>query len=163
MLGISSKPSPNPHPCVLSVFHLRDVCCTLEPLSPNLLSPKVDCFHSFCLTLWLQSFSLTQCQIRFPSPHFASHLTPTLHSHLWLLSLPTQVQLRHPHLGPSACWYFWVLQTISWVFCTFLLLAYIHLLVNTYHEYPFGSELPHSRWYFLVPTICLQNSGYPCS
>jgi hypothetical protein len=33
--------------------------------------------------------------------------------------------------------------------------ANIHLLVSTYHACPFGSELPHSGWYFLVPSICL--------
>jgi len=40
-----------------------------------------------------------------------------------------------------------------------LLLTNINLLVSTYHTCPFGSELPHSGWYFLVPSICLQNSG----
>jgi hypothetical protein len=39
----------------------------------------------------------------------------------------------------------------------------IHLLVSTYHAYSFESELPHSGWYFLVPSICLQNSECPCS
>jgi hypothetical protein len=41
--------------------------------------------------------------------------------------------------------------------------ANIHLLVSTYHAWPFGSELPHSGWYFLVPFICLQNSECPHS
>jgi hypothetical protein len=42
-----------------------------------------------------------------------------------------------------------------WVFCTFL--SSIHL-VSSYHACSFGSELPHSRCYFLVPSISLQNS-----
>jgi hypothetical protein len=32
--------------------------------------------------------------------------------------------------------------------------------VSTYHACPFGSELPHSGWYFLVPSICLQKSSF---
>jgi hypothetical protein len=48
-----------------------------------------------------------------------------------------------------------------WFFFLFSFLANIHLLVRTCHAYPFGSELPHSGWYFLVPSICLQTSGCP--
>ena len=40
----------------------------------------------------------------------------SLPPHLWLPSSPSQVGQRHPHLGISACWTFWVLWTISWVF-----------------------------------------------
>jgi hypothetical protein len=28
--------------------------------------------------------------------------------------------------------------------------------VIIYHACPFGSELPHSGWYFLILSICLQ-------
>ena len=49
--------------------------------------------------------------------------------------------------------HFWVLWIVSWVFSTFL--ANIHFLVKTYYECPFGSELPHSGLYYLVPSICL--------
>jgi hypothetical protein len=69
------------------------------------------------------------------------------------------VGLRQPHLGTSACWLSWVLWTVSWVFWTFFILADIHFLVSTYHACLFGFELPHSGWYFLVISICLQNSG----
>jgi hypothetical protein len=62
---------------------------------------------------------------------------------LWLLSSLSQVGLRHPHLGTSACWPFWVLWTVSWVFlCLFVfvcLFAFVFVfstilsLVSTYH------------------------------
>ena len=55
-----------------------------------------------------------------PQPCPLSLPGPSLPPHLWLLSSPSQVGLRHPHLGTSACWPFWVLWTVSWVFCTFL-------------------------------------------
>jgi hypothetical protein len=45
----------------------------------------------------------------------------------------------------------------------FFFLANIHKLVSTYHACPFGSELFHSGWYFLIPAICLKNSGCPHS
>jgi hypothetical protein len=31
----------------------------------------------------------------------------------------SQVELRHPHLGTSACWAFWILWTVFCVFCMF--------------------------------------------
>ena len=37
----------------------------------------------------------------------------------------------------------------------FFCVANIDFLVSTYHACPFGSELPQSGWYFLVPPICL--------
>ena len=37
----------------------------------------------------------------------------------------------------------------------FFFLANIYLLVNIYSACPFGSELSHSGWYFLVPSTCL--------
>jgi hypothetical protein len=50
---------------------------------PNLLSPEVACFHSFCWPPGLQSFSLTQYQIRFLStPHPLSLSGPSLPPHL---------------------------------------------------------------------------------
>jgi predicted nucleic acid-binding Zn finger protein len=38
----------------------------------------------------------------------------------------------------------------------------IYLLVSTYYSCPFVFELPYSGWYFLIQSICLQNSGCPC-
>jgi hypothetical protein len=182
-----------------------------------------DCLLPF---FWL-SFSLTSYQITFPSPPptpspIFSLLAPSLPPHLWLLSSPSQMGLRGPHLATSVCWPFFFFFFISYFLhlhfkvyplskfplqkspipspnpvqqpthscflalafpCTgaynlnkrvlwavylgilcgflflFLFLANIHLLVRTYHACPFGSELLYSRWYFLVPSICLQNSA----
>jgi hypothetical protein len=81
-----------------------------------------------------------------------------------LLSSLSKVGLRNPCLGTLACWPFWVLWTISWIFCTFFGGgANIHLLVSTYHICPFGSELPYSGWYFLILSVCLQNAECPHS
>jgi hypothetical protein len=57
-----------------------------------------------------QSFSPTQSPIIFPSPP-SSTLFPLRSFSLpsWLLSSPFQRGPRYPHLGPSACWAFWVL------------------------------------------------------
>jgi hypothetical protein len=96
-----------------------------------------------------------------PSPSPLSLPGPSIPSHLWLLSSLPQVGLRRPHLSTSACWHF--------EFCGLYLgysvpfLANIHLLVSTYHTRVLGSELPHSGWHFLVPSICLWNSGCPRS
>jgi hypothetical protein len=64
---------------------------------------------------------------------------------LWLLSSPSQVGLRYPHLGPPTCWAFWILWTVSWVF--YIWGANICLLVSTYHTCLFGSELPQLGWW----------------
>ena len=99
----------------------------------------------------------------FPSPNPDQvHLSPGL-------PCPCPFSLLGPSLPSrteaSSLEHFNLLRFLSsvncWVFCNFL--ANIHLLVNTYHACPFGSELPHSGWYFLIPSICLQNSGCPCS
>jgi hypothetical protein len=86
---------------------------------------------------------------------------------LWLLSSLSQVGLRHPHLATSACCPFWILWTLSCVFSMglfyFILLANTYLLVSIYRACPFGSELPHSGWYFLVPSICGRKLGCPLS
>ena len=46
-------------------------------------------------------------------PHFLSLPGASLPPTFWLLSSPSQVRWRHPHLGPSAC-PFWVLWIVSW-------------------------------------------------
>ena len=56
-----------------------------------------------------------------------------------------------------------ILYFYIFIFSLFVCLANIYLLVSTYHACPFGSELSHSGWYFLVPSIYLQNSGCPLS
>ena len=40
--------------------------------------------------------------------------------------------------------------------------ANIHLSVSAYHMCSFVIGLPHSGWYFLVPSICLRNSWTYC-
>jgi hypothetical protein len=44
------------------------------------------------------------------------------------------------------------LSFICFVSCS---LANIHLLVSIYYIWSFVTGLPHSGWYFLVPSICL--------
>jgi hypothetical protein len=56
-----------------------------------------------------------------------------------------------------------VFSGLYFVYCILFFLANIHLLLSTYHACPFGYVLPHSGWYLLVPSICLQNSGCPYS
>jgi hypothetical protein len=58
---------------------------------------------------------------------------------------------------------FFVVVVVVVVVCLFVCFANIHSLVNTYDAYPFEFKLPHSGLYFLVPSICLQNSGFPRS
>jgi hypothetical protein len=53
------------------------------------------------------------------------------------------------------------LSSVNCILDILYFLANIHLLVNTYYACPFGSEVPYSGWYFLVPSICLQNSWCP--
>jgi hypothetical protein len=112
------------------------------PLIPESLSPPRSLVHSggspptsyflrlllSILSVGLQGFSL------FPSPNtrWGFHLPPTPPSvyfpsqvplsfppNLWLFSSLSQVGLRCPHLGTLACWPFWVMWTVSWVFYTF--------------------------------------------
>ena len=125
------------------VSHLPGLWCIMEG-PPNLLSSEVAYFHSFCWPSGLQSFSLTQYQIMFPSPplphsvhpvHFPSQYTflPSLSTCDCFLLSP--VGLRHPVLGTSACWDEFC---VSWVFCTVLYLfvtffANIHLLNKYQH------------------------------
>jgi hypothetical protein len=62
--------------------------------TPNLLFPEVACFHCFCWSSGLQSFSLTQYQIMFSS-------TPTLQAYGLETSKPTPSEIVpsiKPHL-----------------------------------------------------------------
>ena len=87
---------------------------------------------------------------------------PSLPPPLWLLSSPSQMRLQYLHFGPSACWPFRVLWTISCLgFLYFFFWLIIHLLVSTYHACSFGSDLPHSGWYPFVLSICMQSSWCP--
>jgi hypothetical protein len=55
----------------------------------------------------------------------------------------------------SSLTFFWSVGCIVGIlnFC-----ANVHSLVSICHACPFGAGLTHSRWYFLVPFICLQIS-----
>jgi hypothetical protein len=63
LLGISSKV----HPCESWESPTSQVSGVLRGRAPpNFLFPEVTCLHSFCRSSALQSFSLTQYQVRFP-------------------------------------------------------------------------------------------------
>jgi hypothetical protein len=100
----------------------------------KLLFPEIACLHSFCRSSGLQSFSLTQYQIRFPLPlnvpplssysFTSSSLTP----HLWLLSSLSQVELK---------WEWGVLNLLSllnyvdYIFCIPYVFCFVWL-ISTY-------------------------------
>jgi hypothetical protein len=121
---------------VLRVSHLRGLWGTLEvPPTHQTLTYWCCLFRSFCWLSGLQSFSLTQHQVKFPSTptpvHFLSQVPPALPPSSLPPSLP-------PFLLPTCdCFLlpprwdwdiltwalqlvdlFWVLWTVSWVFCT---------------------------------------------
>jgi hypothetical protein len=119
--------------------------------TPN-LTPNSCRFPFILLTFWASLLSLS-------APDPASSSPPPVLS----LPLPPMTILFPPlsviqisMSGPSFLFNFFGSVGISWVFCTYW--ANIHSLVSTYHACHFGSALPHSRWYFLVPSIYLQNS-----
>jgi hypothetical protein len=87
-------------PPYCGAFHLRSLPLSPESLSPprslvhtedphSLLSSEVASFHSFCCPSGLQSFSLTQYQIRFPYPYPHPHPLPVHFSFQVPPSLPT--------------------------------------------------------------------------
>jgi hypothetical protein len=116
--SISSKDSL----WVLRVSHLPVLWCILEPHPhPNLLFSEVACFQSFCWSSGLQTFSLTQYQIRFPPP--PSLLTSPIYSPSQASpSLPTGDCFLPP---PKWDWGIltWALTSACWpvLFCFVLL------------------------------------------
>jgi hypothetical protein len=64
-------------------------------------------------------------------------------------------EIETSFLGPSL-----IPSFLGCVVCSMVILYFIygniHLYVNTYHACLSGSELPHSRWYFLISSVCLQ-------
>jgi hypothetical protein len=60
-------------------------------------------------------------------------------------SLPSGTEASS--LDPFSLLTFLVLWIVSWVFCTFCF-CFCEYPWNAYHVCPFGSELPHSEWYF---------------
>jgi hypothetical protein len=53
------------------------------------------------------------------------------------------------------CWLHFV-RSVDYIWG--ILYFFTNQWVSTYHAWPFGSELPHSGWYLLDPSICMQNS-----
>jgi hypothetical protein len=122
--------------------------------SPYIPSPEAAYFYSF---FW--SYSAFLLFLPPPDPVPLSPPHPTL--------VPLSLCLLSLFSSP----YKWDWSTITWVFLLVILLTVcglclgilyflvnMHLSVSTYHACPFGSGVPHSGWYFLVLSICLQNS-----
>ena len=152
--GISKFPLPTiqhfikgPSLGVRIVFHLPDLWCILGVL-PTSLFPEVACLHSFCWPSGLQSFSLTQYQIRFLSNPTVSHPNPHLHSLpssslppfllvIAFFSLPSGTEASS--LGHFSL--LSLLNSVDCILCTlngFFSFFNIHLLVTTYYACPFG-------------------------
>ena len=70
--------------------------------TPNLLFPEVSCLYSFCWPSGLQSFSLTQYQIRFPSFPFTS-LTPSTFLPRFFPPSPLVIAFFSLPSGTEAC------------------------------------------------------------
>lgn len=74
---------------------------------------------------------------------------------LMIISFPLPTGTEAPSLGLFCLLHF--LRSVGCILDVLYFLANIHLSVRTYHACPLGSGLPH--WgYFLVSSICLQNS-----
>jgi hypothetical protein len=85
-----------------------------------------------------------------PFPSF-TQISPSLYL-LWLFCFLFKVGLKHP------IWFSFLLSFIWSVSCIIDVLSFwanIHLSVSTYHICPFVFRLPHSEWYFLLPSISL--------
>ena len=91
----------------------------------------------------------------FPLPLLSLSQIPHTINLLWLLCSLLQVGLKHPNFGLPSSWPSYCLWVVSWVFPRVLL--NIHLSVCS-----FVIGLPHSGWYFLVPSICLWISWSHC-
>ena len=82
------------------------------------------------------------------APHFVSLFVPLS------IFLPLLRRTK-----ASTLWSFFFLTFIgsmNWILVILNFWASIHLLVNAYHACSFGTGFPHLRWYFQVPSICLQ-------
>lgn len=114
------------------------------------------------LALWasLLSPSHTSCCTPFPLPFPSPILVPPsiLLPSMTILS-PLLCEIQSCPLGPSFLFNFFGSVECSMSILYFM--ANIHLLVRPHQVCPLGSGLSHSR-YFLVPSICLQNSWYSC-
>ena len=117
--------------------------------SPPVATPQICLFPftflGFRASLLLSS-NIWSC-FPFPLPH--SHPGPSLPLTPVIIFFPLLSGTEASSLGPFCLLY--LLQSVGFILGILCFLANIHLPVNTYHACPFGSELPHSGWYFLPP------------
>ena len=126
---------PVPNHCYTPLFNFLTLC--IYTLSPPILDPA-------------PFFSPPPLFI--PSP---SYPLPTM-----IILFPFLTRTNTSTLCSS-----FVLSFIWSVSCNVGILSLfsnIHLSLNTYHVCSFVTDLPHSGWYFLVPSICLWISWSHC-
>jgi hypothetical protein len=125
--------------------------------------PIPHCYTLLCslLTFWTSSSPLiTWFCPSFSPPLLLFLLSPSYN----LLSLI----ILFPFLSKteaSTLWCFFLLSFMWSASCIMDIpcsLPNIHLSVSTYHVCSFGTELPHSGWYFQVSSISLQISRSQC-
>jgi hypothetical protein len=93
--------------------------CVCGGVPCNLLFPEVSCFHSFCWPSGLQSFSLTQYQIRFLSPLLPPNLSNFPPRSLHLSPLVTAFFSLPSRTEASSVKHFSLLSFLSSVDCIF--------------------------------------------
>jgi hypothetical protein len=86
-----------------------------------------------------------------PAPLFF-HPSLSLPLPTMTILFPLLGRIEAPSLGPS---FLLNLISVGYTMGILYFKANIHLSMSTYHVCTFGSELPHTGWYFLVPPICL--------
>ena len=139
---------------VLVISHFPSLWCILGVGwggPPNLLFPEVACLHSFCWPSNLQSFSLTQYQIRFPS---TSHCPPTLSTLPLKLLPPSPLVIVCFLLSPKWEWgiFTWSLQLVEpFEFCGLVLC----ILFRVFFFFLFLSFWLISSFFFLLRFIYL--------
>ena len=151
LLGISTK--------IIPTESWESLTCQVTGIYPPPQTQDAGYFHSFSWSTGLLFCNPSPTQLPFfslPLP-FPTQVPPTL-CLSWLFGSPSysrywRILTWVPLLVSYSLW------VVSWILYEFL--ANIHLSVSTYHACPFGSGLPCSGWYFLIPLICLQNSWCP--
>ena len=95
----------------------------------------------------------------FPAFFYSSQVPPTL-LFPCLFCSPFQVGLKHPFFGLPSPWA--SLWSVSFIESISHSLPNIHLSISIFCACSFETELPHSGWYFLDTSTCLQTSGTHC-
>jgi len=96
---------------------------------------------------------------QFPTFHSLIQFPPYMK--LWDLCYSSSEKSSTILPWPPPC-YFDFLSSVECSVGILNFMANIHLYVSTNNACPFEWGLPHSGWYFLIPSICLQNSWCPC-